>query len=293
MPHPYRIAVFLTVAFASGGVLHAQVPDPSPVPVEDNQLATPDDDVLRVVLETKQADGITRVDDVRVAVIDEPTGKLVTVGQTDVNGTLTLDVPFHGRYRLETCAGDYLGKSVMLTDCGSDGENKLMCVEGLDFFAYDDARETTGADHLLIGELYLDSLAVGQIIDLDKIYYDYDKATLRPESKRELNQLVSALRQLPGLDIQLRSHTDSRGTDEYNVDLSQRRAQSVVDYLIASGIEATRFTAKGFGESRLLNECDDGVPCSSAQHQRNRRTEFEIKAYEPAPCPELPTMVGR
>ena len=293
MPLPYRP---LALAFAGGlfaSAAFSQVPDPSPVPVEDNKLATPDDDLLRVVLETKAADGIRRIGDVRVAVFDEPTGALVSVGQTDRNGTLTLDVPFHGRYRMETCGPNYLAKSVVLSDCGSDGENKLMCVEGMDFFAYDDARESTGVDHLLIGELYLDSLAVGNVIDLDKIFYDYDKATLRPESKRELNQLVAALEQLPGLDIQIRSHTDSRGTDAYNQDLSQRRAQSVVDYLIASGIQADRFSAKGFGESRLLNECSDGVECSSAKHQQNRRTEFEIKAYVPAPCPELPPLAGR
>ena len=271
----------------------AQVPDPSPVPVEDDQLATPDDDVLRVVLETKAADGISRIEGVRVAIYDEPTGQLVQVATTDAAGTITVDVPFTGQYRMETCAPNYLAKTAILTDCGSDGENKLMCVEGMDFFAYDDARTTTGVDHLLISELYLDSLAVGQVIDLDKIFYDYDKATLRPESKRELNQLVNALEQLPGLDIQIRSHTDSRGTDSYNQDLSQRRAQSVVDYLIASGIAATRFSAKGFGERRLLNECADGVECSSAKHQRNRRTEFEIQAYAPAACPELPPLAGR
>ena len=297
MPLPYRrlthaLATAAACTLASAAAL-AQVPDQSPVPIEDEQLATPQDDLLRVVLETKAADGIRRVGDVRVAVFDEPTGALVSVGHTDEYGTLTVDVPFHGRYRMESCAPNYLAKTVVLSDCGSDGENKLMCVEGMDFFAYDDARTSTGVDHILIGELYLDSLAVGEVIDLDKIYYDYDKATLRPESKRELDRLVAALEQLPGLDIQLRSHTDSRGTDAYNQDLSQRRAQSVVDYLIASGIASARFTAKGFGESQLLNECADGVECSSQKHQRNRRTEFEIKAYEPAACPELPEIVER
>ena len=293
MPRRLRTIFTLVAACALALPLAAQVPDPTPVPVEDDQLATPRTDLLRVVLETKAADGIRRVEGVRVAVFDEPTGELMSVSHTGPNGTLTIDVPFHGRYRMETCAPNYLAKSVVLSDCGSDGENKLMCVEGMDFFAYDDARASTGVDHLLIGELYLDSLAVGNVIDLDKIFYDYDKATLRPESKRELNQLVNALEQLPGLDIEIRSHTDSRGTDAYNQDLSQRRAQSVVDYLIASGIEADRFSAKGFGESRLLNECADGVECSSAKHQQNRRTEFEIKAYVPADCPELGAVAGR
>ena len=260
--------------------------DRSPVPVEDNQLRTPDSDVLRVVVNMKGSSGYAAAD-VQVALYDMPSGRLAASGTTDAMGSISLEAPFTGKYRLETCDPRYFSTGAVINDCGSDGEPTLMCVEGFDFFTYDDAAEKTGADHILLAELELDSLAVGQIVDLDNILYDYDKATLRPESQRELDQLVRALNKLPGLDIELRSHTDSRGSDTYNQNLSQRRAQSVVDYLVAHGITNKRFTAKGFGESRLLNECADGVECSEEKHQRNRRTEFEIKTYAATECPEL------
>ncbi len=274
----------LVTCFGSFTVL-AQA-DPTPVPVEDTVLVTPDSDVLEVVINMKGSSGFP-AKGVQVALYDVPSGRIAARGRTDAMGSISLAAPFTGRYRLETCDPRYFSTGAVINDCGSDGEPTLMCVEGFDFFTYDDAAEGTGADHILLAELELDSLAVGQIVDLDNILYDYDKATLRPESRRELDQLVRALKQLPGLDIELRSHTDSRGTEAYNQDLSQRRAQSVVDYLVDHGVTSNRFTAKGFGESRLLNECADGVECSEAKHQRNRRTEFEIKAYEARACPEL------
>ena len=292
MPLPISRLVLTLALLAPLASLCAQA-DPSVVPVEDDSLRTPAGDELRLVLKVTNASGLHRVAGVQVGVYDLPSERLVATGVTDVTGTLTVDVPFTGAYRLETCAPHYLPGAVRVRDCGSEGEGErtLMCVEGFDFFTYDDAHEATGVDHLLLAELHLDSLAVGEIVDLDRILYDYDKATLRPESKVELDQLVRALEQLPGLVIELRSHTDSRGTDAYNQDLSQRRAQSVVDYLIAHGIDSDRFSARGFGESRLVNECTDGVTCTEEQHQRNRRTEFEIKAFEYADCPEL-SVVG-
>ena len=283
---PYRLLALLTlVNFCATAVL-AQA-DPSPVPVEDNVLPTPDSDILMVVVNMKNKDGRYPTGGVQVALYDEPSGRLVDAGTTDAMGTITLEAPFTGKYRLETCDPRYFSTGAVINDCGSDGEPTLMCVKGFDFFTYDDAAAKTGADHILLADLHLDSLAVGEIVDLDNILYDYDKATLRPESKRELDQLVRALQKLPGMDIELRSHTDARGSDTYNQRLSQRRAQSAVDYLIMKGIPKRRFTAKGFGESRLLNECADGVECSEEKHQRNRRTEFEITGYVAQECPEL------
>lgn len=119
-------------------------------------------------------------------------------------------------------------------------------------------------------------LETGTVVRIDNIYYDYNKATLRPEAKIGLNRLKKLLFDNPELRIELSSHTDSRGRSTYNQDLSQRRAQSVVDYLIEEGVEPSRLEAKGYGESRLLNRCKDGVKCSEEEHQVNRRTEFTI-----------------
>ncbi|HKK88028.1 MAG TPA: OmpA family protein [Saprospiraceae bacterium] len=109
------------------------------------------------------------------------------------------------------------------------------------------------------------------------ILYEFNSARLTSESKRIIdNSLLELMREKEGLMIELRSHTDSRGNDEYNMALSQQRAQSVVNYLVNKGIARERLVAKGFGETQLVNRCGNGVECSEAEHQKNRRTEFRI-----------------
>jgi peptidoglycan-associated lipoprotein len=122
-----------------------------------------------------------------------------------------------------------------------------------------------------------------EIIELDKpillnsIYYDYDKFNLREEAIQELDNLVKMMKDNPQLFIEIGSHTDSRGSAQYNLTLSQNRAQSVVSYLIAKGVDPVRLSARGYGESMLLNGCSDGVKCTEEQHQLNRRTTFTVR----------------
>jgi outer membrane protein OmpA-like peptidoglycan-associated protein len=120
-------------------------------------------------------------------------------------------------------------------------------------------------------DIPLKRIEVGTTIVLNNIFYDFDKSTLRNESMSELDRLSSLLKENASMRIELSSHTDSKGTDEYNVKLSQMRAQSVVDYLKSKGINADRLVAKGYGESKPVatNETDEG-------RQLNRRTEFSI-----------------
>jgi len=109
-------------------------------------------------------------------------------------------------------------------------------------------------------------------IKLDNIYYDYDKWTLREESKKELDKLINILKETPDVNVQISSHTDERGEKNYNIDLSQKRAQSVVDYLIAGGISSTRLTAKGYGFAMPIKKNAK----TEEEHQMNRRTTFKI-----------------
>jgi outer membrane protein OmpA-like peptidoglycan-associated protein len=111
---------------------------------------------------------------------------------------------------------------------------------------------------------------------LENILYDFDKHNIRPDAAAILDKLVATMRDNPTLKIELSSHTDSRGTQTYNERLSQRRAQAAVDYLVKRGIARDRMVAKGYGETRLLNRCADGVSCTAAEHQANRRTEVEV-----------------
>ncbi len=114
-------------------------------------------------------------------------------------------------------------------------------------------------------------------VNILPILYEYNSARLTPESTRILDEtLVKLMKEKPGLRIEIMSHTDSRGNDEYNTSLSQQRAQSVVNYLVSNGISRNRLVARGYGETRLKNRCSNGVDCSEAEHQENRRTEFRI-----------------
>lgn len=117
-------------------------------------------------------------------------------------------------------------------------------------------------------------------IKLPKILYDLAKWDLKPQYQDSLNGLIKTMNDNPNIVIELRSHTDSRSSTKYNDELSLKRAQSVVDYLISKGIAADRMVAKGMGERELLNKCKDGVKCSEEEHQENRRTDFKIIRYD-------------
>ena len=113
------------------------------------------------------------------------------------------------------------------------------------------------------------------------IQYNLGSAALTAEARRIVDdRLLALLRERPNIRIQLNSHTDSRGSAASNQDLSNRRAQSVVDYLVSRGINRQRLVARGYGESQLKNRCADGVNCSEAEHQVNRRTEFRVLSID-------------
>ncbi|MFZ4544944.1 MAG: OmpA family protein [Saprospiraceae bacterium] len=124
-------------------------------------------------------------------------------------------------------------------------------------------------------ELELDRIFTNKEIILNNIYYDFDKSEIREDAKPTLNELAKLLQDNPNINIQLSSHTDCLGNEEYNADLSQRRAQSAVDYLISLGIQAGRLNAKGFGESQPAVNCSCNK-CTEAENQANRRTTFTI-----------------
>lgn len=108
------------------------------------------------------------------------------------------------------------------------------------------------------------------------IYFDLDKFFIREDAEVEMAKVIEILKMYPNLKIDIRSHTDSRQSESYNQRLSNFRANSTRDYLIKNGIAKDRLTCKGYGESKLLNDCNDGIPCTREQHQLNRRSEFII-----------------
>lgn len=120
--------------------------------------------------------------------------------------------------------------------------------------------------------IVLDALILERSIVLDNIYYDLDKADIRPDAALELNKLVKILKDNPSIRIELSSHTDDRASDSYNDALSQRRAESAVAYIVSQGIDASRLVAKGYGKRQLII----ANATTEEEHQTNRRTEFKV-----------------
>lgn len=125
-------------------------------------------------------------------------------------------------------------------------------------------------------KIVLDKIYKEVQINISNIYYDYNKANIRPDAALVLDTLVTLLKENPEVKVELGSHTDSRGNDQYNMILSQKRAESCVNYLVSKGIDQSRLSAKGYGETQLVNNCGNGVPCTEEEHQKNRRTTFKV-----------------
>ena len=117
---------------------------------------------------------------------------------------------------------------------------------------------------------------LAKLLQLSTIYFDFDSYRIRRDAEIEIQKIIAAMEKYPSLKIKANSHTDSRGPDAYNLWLSQKRADATVEYMISKGISADRLKGQGYGETRLVNDCDDGVSCSRVQHQLNRRSEFII-----------------
>ncbi|WP_405383418.1 OmpA family protein [Maribacter sp. LLG6340-A2] len=191
-----------------------------------------------------------------VKVIDEENNELFST-ITDSKGTYSLELDCNqGNFVRALMEGyipfeEYIGIS--------DGKPKI-----IDFYLERD-RITAG---------FGDDLA--KLLQLSTIYFDFDKYNIRKDSEVEIEKVIAAMEKYPSLKLKVNSHTDSRGPASYNLWLSQKRAESTINYMINKGISKDRLVSEGYGETKLLNECADGVKCSAAKHDINRRSEFII-----------------
>lgn len=117
---------------------------------------------------------------------------------------------------------------------------------------------------------------LAKMFHIELIYFDLDKSNIRPDAAVELAKILEVMKQYPTLNLDIRSHTDSRATATYNEKLSSRRAASTKNWLVSQGISPDRLTSRGYGETQLVNDCADSVSCTEAQHQLNRRSEFIV-----------------
>lgn len=130
-----------------------------------------------------------------------------------------------------------------------------------------------------IKDFPLEPIIIGKAIKIDNIYFDLGKYNIREDAAIELDKIVKILTENPDIIIELSSHTDSRGSDASNMTLSDNRAKSSASYIISKGIAGNRITGKGYGESKLVNNCGNNVKCSEKEHQQNRRTEFQVIGF--------------
>lgn len=159
----------------------------------------------------------------------------------------------------------------------SEEEYHLLCTK-LGCFTRTDRISTVGLKYSenFYADFEVEEIVLNKPIVLENIYYDFDRWEIRQDAAAELDKLVKLLQDNPTICIEMGSHTDARGTDNYNMVLSDKRALAAVRYLISKGISAQRLSWKGYGETVPVNECVNKVPCTEEQHQMNRRTEFKV-----------------
>ncbi len=210
---------------------------------------------IRIVLQGMVYDKKTNLplDASRLSLIGEEDGNVIAQQVSNADGTFEFDLTKGKAFKVTAEHVGYMGDSTHIVAV------------------------TPKQDTTIRVNLYLAPLKEkGDKIVLENLYYDFDKYNIRPDAALVLDHVVKVMRDNPTLKIELSSHTDSRGSDSYNMKLSQRRAQSAVEYIISRGISADRLVAKGYGETRLINRCANSVKCTEEEHQANRRTEIEV-----------------
>jgi outer membrane protein OmpA-like peptidoglycan-associated protein len=200
---------------------------------------------------------------VTIKLIDTQTGEIVKELVTDADGKFELILQPDKLYKIEGKKEGYFTKSYERST--------------VDQFKDEDMDLTLELEKLIVTDPNSDfSVDAEGIYEVENIYYDYDSDVIRPDAAKQLDGLLKLMKDNPTIEIELHSHTDSRGRDEYNSKLSERRAKSAKVYLVTNGIDPERVGSRGFGESRILNKCKNGVQCTDVEHEENRRTEFII-----------------
>lgn len=180
--------------------------------------------------------------------------------QSDAQGKYAITVPCGSKVRIEASKANHSTEQQMVPLTAKHG------------------KETPNINFALVN--YADLIKIEdkqEKIDINPIFFDFDKADITPQGSIELDRVIYAMTKFPNLKIKIESHTDSRGKDAYNLRLSDARAKSTQQYIISKGIDSSRIlSAIGYGETRLRNKCKNGVKCTEEEHFANRRSDFII-----------------
>jgi outer membrane protein OmpA-like peptidoglycan-associated protein/tetratricopeptide (TPR) repeat protein len=215
---------------------------------------------------------------VNLILFDEA-GKSAVEAKSDANGNYVFsNVKCGKKYFIKTSKEDYLFKEVSVTLKKATGSVSLpialekkpkpiiaipVVIKATNSIKPVKVTITVGTD-------------LGKLLKIPMNFFDLGKATIKKTSEPQLQKIVDMLKQYPTIKLDIRSHTDSRSSTESNQILSDKRAESTKNWLVQKGIDSSRLTAKGYGETQLVNKCADGVKCTEQQHQQNRRSEFII-----------------
>lgn len=181
--------------------------------------------------------------------------KKITSG---TDGSYSFEVECGKSYTIKSEKQDYLPKEAQVVIPKQSGETKLPIAQ-----VKPEPTIKVGTD-------------LAKEFKIEQIYFDLAKYNIRPDAAVELDKIVKFMKEYPTSKIDVRTHTDCRASSKYNMTLSNNRAKSVMAYIVKSGIAANRLTGRGYGETRLVNKCADGVKCTEEEHQQNRRSEFII-----------------
>ena len=191
-----------------------------------------------------------------VQILDEDGNQVQITAATEDEAAFSFKVPCDSKYTLVVVKDGYLKLEAPVSTINDLGAPDI--VNDLEL----------SQEFKLVGDELL--------VNINVIYFDLDKYNIRTDAAAELDKVVDVMAKYPELKIVASSHTDSRGTDAYNMRLSERRAKASFDYIVSKGIDASRITTQGFGRSQMVNDCGEGKACSEAEHQLNRRTNFTV-----------------
>ena len=210
------------------------------------------------------------ISNMQVSIVNLMTGEKA-VTRSDDSGSYQLKITSGYEYDVILESPFHLKRFARINYCNDrlDKTDKY-CFSGFSGISLNETGGISGASVLL------DKIELGKKFKVDNIYYDYNKATVKKSALPNLRKVLYILMDNPQITIELGSHADSRGSDSYNLDLSQRRADAAVGYIIKQGIDISRIESKGYGETVLTNECGNDVKCTDEAHGKNRRTEFII-----------------
>ena len=199
--------------------------------------------------------------DAKVILLDDKFKEIATI-ISDKNGSYNFDVKCNQTYYVRVSKQDYETNESPITIQPTNDKPEV------------DIKLNKQIKQIEVGT------DLAKTLEIPIIYFDLDKSFIRQEAAFELEKVLAVMKQYPEMKIDVRSHTDSRQTQEYNMRLSNKRAKATIEWFVKRGIAPTRISGKGYGKSQLINKCSDNVACTEDEHQLNRRSEFVIVSMQ-------------